>query len=72
MNVHIKTSQCSGVVNIHCLLCPNAMSCRAYLSDRYPALAVSQTSTLNNISLIEYSINDLKEVTLERSNDNKA
>lgn len=72
MDVHIKTSQCSGMVNIHCLLCPNAMSCRIYLSDLYPKLAVSQTSTLNHISLIECSINDLNEVTLERNNDNKA
>lgn len=71
MDVHIKTSQCSGVVNVHCLLCPNAMSCRAYLADLYPAVDVPQTSTLNHISYIEYSINDLNEVTLERNNDNK-
>ncbi len=36
MDVHIKTSQCIGQFNIHCLLCPKAMICSIYLSDVYP------------------------------------
>lgn len=36
MIVHQKTSECTGVVNVHCLLCVKAMECPAYLCELYP------------------------------------
>ncbi|ANS86539.1 hypothetical protein VSVS12_02800 [Vibrio scophthalmi] len=36
MDIHQKKSECSGDVNIHCLLCSEAMQCDKYICEIYP------------------------------------